>query len=164
MFWEISGFFEIFRDLLSFWSFQTYCCLYFCTYPSFFWDISRFFEFFWGRNLLFPLYSSRYLEIFWDLLRFFEFCLILSVLLRNNPCACPSIHLHWHALAFFSFFQSSAPVLIDLLDTATYDRHSSTYQMVSLYFMSHSGHANSHMGMWNQIGPNCFFWKKLVSH
>ena len=41
MFWEISGFFEIIRDLLSFWSFQTYCCLYFCTYPSSFFEISR---------------------------------------------------------------------------------------------------------------------------
>ena len=120
------------RDFLSFFGVVIYCFLYTAR------DIWRFFE------------------IFWDFLSFVLFCPFFFAITLAHVPAFTCTGMRW---PFFSFFQSSAPVLIDLLDTATYDRHSSTYQMVSLYFMSHSGHANSHMGMWNQIGPNCFFWK-----
>ena len=136
---------------------------------------SRFFEFFWGRNLLFPLYSSRYLEIFWDLLRFFEFCLILSVLLCNNPCACPSIHLHWHALALFPF-SNPLPLCWSIYLTQRHmtdiHQHIKWFLCLSCRIQDMQIHKKwriiPHMSMWNHIDP-CFFervsrYHELINH
>ena len=110
------------------------------------WDFLRCFEAFWSSWTIVNFKGSRFFEIFWVL---FD---------SANSSLQEPLRMSQHSLALacaglVSFFQPSAPVLIYLLDTAIYDRHSSTYQMVSLSFMSHSGHANSQK-MTHHITPS----------